>query len=87
MTATQSGAFRGAGVIAQQEETLPSVFDIWAQQSLSDSIKPALKHIVKFLGLWYPKETKTTQKWLDEIYLLFSLFLENYYMNHYGKNI
>ncbi|KAE9552588.1 hypothetical protein FO519_004205 [Halicephalobus sp. NKZ332] len=84
MTTTQSGAFRGAGVIVQQEETLPSVFDIWAQQSLSDSIKPALKHLVKFLGIWYPKETKTTQQWLDEIYLLFSLFLENYYLNHYG---
>ena len=47
MAGIQTGAFRGAGVISQQEQTLPSVFDIWAQQSLADSIKPAFKHLIK----------------------------------------
>lgn len=82
---TQTGAFRGAGVISEQSQTLPSVFDIWAQQSLAESIKPALKHLAKFLSNWYPKESKTTIKWLDEFYLAFSLFLENYYLKNYGK--
>uniref|UniRef100_A0AC35FI11 Peroxisome assembly protein 12 n=1 Tax=Panagrolaimus sp. PS1159 TaxID=55785 RepID=A0AC35FI11_9BILA len=85
---TQSGAFRGAGigggVISQQEHTLPSVFDIWAQQSLADSVKPAFKHVVKFMGLWYPKETKSVNKWFDELYLGFSLFLDTYYLKNYG---
>jgi peroxin-12 len=87
MAAAQSGAFRGAGVISQQEQTLPSIFDIWAQQSLADSVKPAFKHLVKFMGIWYPKETKSVNAWFDELYLGFSLFLETYYLKNYGGSV
>uniref|UniRef100_A0A7E4W5U1 Peroxisome assembly protein 12 n=1 Tax=Panagrellus redivivus TaxID=6233 RepID=A0A7E4W5U1_PANRE len=83
--AVQTGAFRGAGVVsATTEATLPSVFDIWAQQSLSDSIKPALNQVVNFTSLWYPKKCQNIKKYFDELYLGFSFILDGYYLRNYG---
>lgn len=64
----------------------PSVFDILAQQSQSQSLKPALKYVLKFVSIWLRNKTfSRTLQWFEELYALAMLLLENYFLKKYGK--
>lgn len=66
----------------------PSVFDILAQQTQAQSLKPALKYILKFVALWVRNRTfSRTLLWFEELYALAMLLLENHFLKKYGKNL
>jgi peroxin-12 len=66
----------------------PSVFDILAQQSQSQSLKPALKYVLKFVALWLRNKTFSRMlQWFEEFYALVMLLLENYFLKKYGKSL
>jgi peroxin-12 len=64
----------------------PSVFDILAQKSQSESLKPALKYVLKFVSLSLRNKTfSRTLQWFEELYALLMLVLENYFLKKYGE--
>lgn len=62
----------------------PSIFEVIAQEALSDSIQPAVEHLVKFLYKLNPQRYKWLWTWCDELYAAFDLILENFYLNRFG---
>lgn len=64
----------------------PSVFDILAQRSQSESLKPALKYVLKFVSIWLRnKNFSRALQYFEELYALVVLLLENYFLKKYGK--
>lgn len=57
-----------------------SLFDIFAENSLRDSLKPAWDFLCKFLASKYPRHLaqQTLMKYSDEIFYLFLLLMEEY---------
>lgn len=55
-----------------------SLFDIFAEDSLRASLKPAWDFVCKFLATRYPGYLVQTLKYSDEIYYLFLLLMEEY---------
>ncbi|VDK48041.1 unnamed protein product [Anisakis simplex] len=70
---------------AQSSIEQPSIFDILSQDSLTISLKPAIRHLIKYLSSICPQRFDTASKWYDELYTVFELvtsgasFSENFY--------
>jgi len=81
-------AFRAAHTSSAGIQTLqPSVFDILAQQSQAQSLKPALKYVLKFVSLWMRNKTFSRGlQWFEELYALVMFLLENYFLKKYGAS-
>lgn len=80
-------AFRAAHTAsAGIQLSQPGVFDILAQQSQAQSLKPALKYVLKFVSLWVRNKTfSRTLQYFEELYALVMLLLENYFLKKYGN--
>ncbi|KAI6206756.1 hypothetical protein M3Y94_00949100 [Aphelenchoides besseyi] len=82
-----ANAFRVAHstAAAAQQHAQPGVFDILAQQSQSQSLKPALKYILKFVSLWIQnRKFSSTLRYFDELYAAFMFVIENHFLKKYG---
>ncbi|CAJ0583546.1 unnamed protein product, partial [Mesorhabditis spiculigera] len=64
----------------------PSIFDVMSQESLMKSLKPAMRHLVKYLAMVSPSRFSTASKWYDELYTLFDLWLQNHFLKKYGAS-
>ncbi|XP_028310967.1 peroxisome assembly protein 12 [Gouania willdenowi] len=60
----------------------PSIFELLAQESLMETIRPALRHTVKVLAESNPARLGFLLQHFDELYLLLDLLLQNYYLSH-----
>ncbi|CAD5234281.1 unnamed protein product [Bursaphelenchus xylophilus] len=83
-----SAAFKASiAASAGQAQLQPSVFDILAQQSQQQSLKPALQYVLKFGGLFYKsKGFNSFMKWFDEFYAVVMLGMENHFLKKYGAS-
>ncbi|KAK7789322.1 hypothetical protein R5R35_009191 [Gryllus longicercus] len=75
-------AERGAH-LTQTALSKPSIFEVVAQQSLSNTIQPALQKIIEFLGSLNPERYGWLEKWFDELYLSLNFLLQNHYLSHH----
>ncbi|CAB3401126.1 unnamed protein product [Caenorhabditis bovis] len=69
---------------ATSSEKLPSVFNILAQENLASSIRPAFQHLVKYLALFKPQTFQSAHRNFDELYMVFDLLLQYYFLKNYG---
>nr|XP_025963032.1 peroxisome assembly protein 12 isoform X2 [Dromaius novaehollandiae] len=58
----------------------PSIFEAVAQDSLMAAVKPALQHLAKVLAESNPARYGFLWRWLDEIYILLDLLLQQQYL-------
>uniref|UniRef100_A0A3P8W0W1 Peroxisome assembly protein 12 n=1 Tax=Cynoglossus semilaevis TaxID=244447 RepID=A0A3P8W0W1_CYNSE len=72
----------GAHLTSTAVNELPSVFEVLAQESLMDGLKPALKHAVKVLAESNPSHFGFLWRHFDELYLLLDLLLQNHFLSH-----
>lgn len=64
-----------------------SLFDIWAEGSLRNSIKPAWEYLSKVLQSKYPSLLRSTFKYSDEIYYAILLLVEEYNLRKKSASI
>ncbi|KAF3699610.1 Peroxisome assembly protein 12 Peroxin-12 [Channa argus] len=74
----EAGAHLTSTVVNEQ----PSVFEVLAQESLMDAVKPALRHAVKVLAESNPARFGFLLQRFDELYLLLDLVLQNHFLSH-----
>ncbi|XP_058510676.1 peroxisome assembly protein 12 [Solea solea] len=74
----QAGAHLTSTAVNEQ----PSVFEVLAQESLMEALKPALKHAVKVLAESNPSCFGLLWRRFDELYLLLDLVLQNHFLSH-----
>lgn len=60
----------------------PSIFDLVAQDSMSELIEPAFKKIIYFLSLKNPNKYGWMSKWTDECYLGFNFLVQKFCLAH-----
>ncbi|XP_029945546.1 peroxisome assembly protein 12 [Salarias fasciatus] len=60
----------------------PSIFEVLAQESLMEAVKPALRHAVKVLAESNPSRFGFLWRSFDELYLLLDLLLQNHFLSH-----
>ncbi|CAN9505399.1 unnamed protein product [Ophioblennius macclurei] len=60
----------------------PSIFEVLAQESLMETVKPALRHAVKVLAESNPSRFGFLWRSFDELYLLLDLFLQNHFLSN-----
>lgn len=67
----------------------PSIFELLAQQNLLNGIKPAVQHLSRVLSSTFAGRYGTSfcKQYLDEIYALLELVLQNYYLKNYGRRL
>mgnify|MGYP001047219649 FL=1 len=67
-------------------QSLPSVFELLAQERLTDLIRPCLRQILKFLNDISPLSTKirTLYRYKDEFILLIECIVQWFYLNSYS---
>lgn len=66
--------------------SVPSIFEVLAQESLMGSVRPALKHAVKVLAESRPDKFGCLLRWYDEIYTGLDFILQNYYLHKYSAS-
>ncbi|KAK5856840.1 hypothetical protein PBY51_008408 [Eleginops maclovinus] len=59
----------------------PSVFEVLAQESLMEAVRPALRHAVKVLAESNPSRFGFLFHFYDELYLLLDLLLQNHFLS------
>ncbi|XP_061567046.1 peroxisome assembly protein 12 [Cololabis saira] len=59
----------------------PSIFEVLAQESLMEAVRPALRHAVKVLGESNPSRLGFLWRSFDELYLLLDLLLQNHFLS------
>ncbi|CAK1552415.1 unnamed protein product [Leptosia nina] len=64
----------------------PSVFQVTAQEALGGTVKPALRKLVEYIASTYPRNCGWSEKWYDELYLLFDCCLQYHYLKHYAAS-
>lgn len=64
--------------------TKPSIFEVLAQDSLMNTIRPALKHAIKVLAETKPDKFAWMLRFYDEIYTILDLILQNYYLHSHS---
>ncbi|XP_034046998.1 peroxisome assembly protein 12 [Thalassophryne amazonica] len=74
----------GAHLNAASVSGHPSVFEVLAQESLMETIRPALRHAVKVLAQSDPSHFGFLWQTYDELYLLLDLLLQNHFLFHYN---
>ncbi|KAM4598558.1 peroxisome assembly protein 12 isoform 1-T3 [Polymixia lowei] len=68
----------GAHVTSTASDDAPSVFQVLAQESLMEAVRPALRHAVKVLSESNPSGFGFLWRRFDELYLLLDLLLQNH---------
>ncbi|XP_062613719.1 peroxisome assembly protein 12-like [Saccostrea cucullata] len=79
-------AENAAHVTSAISASLPSIFEVLAQDSLMGSVRPALKHAVKVLAENRPEKFGFLLRWYDEIYTGLDFILQNYYLHKYSAS-
>lgn len=74
----EAGAHLTSTAVGEQ----PSIFEVLAQESLMEAVKPALRHAVKVLAESNPSRFAFLWRHFDELYLLLDLVLQNHYLSH-----
>lgn len=62
----------------------PSIFEVLAQQSLMNTVRPAIKHAVRVFAERYPEQLGRVMQFYDEIYLVFDTIVEYYFLKACG---
>ncbi|XP_039978733.1 peroxisome assembly protein 12 [Xiphias gladius] len=74
----EAGAHLTSTAVTEQ----PSIFEVLAQESLMEAVKPALRHAVKVLAESNPSRFGFLWRRFDELYLLLDLLLQNHFLIH-----
>lgn len=72
----------GAHLTSTSVNEQPSIFEVLAQESLMEAVRPALKHAVKVLAESNPSRFGFLWRRFDELYLLLDLLLQNHFLSH-----
>ncbi|KAG2458759.1 PEX12 protein, partial [Polypterus senegalus] len=59
----------------------PSIFEVIAQESLMETVRPALEHAIKVLVDANPARYCFLWKWFDEIYTVLNLLLQHHFLS------
>nr|XP_057904261.1 peroxisome assembly protein 12 [Doryrhamphus excisus]XP_057904262.1 peroxisome assembly protein 12 [Doryrhamphus excisus]XP_057904263.1 peroxisome assembly protein 12 [Doryrhamphus excisus] len=70
----------GAHLTSSTGSEQPSIFEVLAQESLMDAVKPALRHAVKVLAESNPSCFGFLWRRFDELYLLLDVLLQNHFL-------
>ncbi|KAM9779972.1 peroxisome assembly protein 12 [Neosynchiropus ocellatus] len=76
----------GAHLTTASGHEQPSIFEVLAQESLMEAVKPALRHAVKVLAESNPSVFGILWRRFDELYLLLDLLLQNHFLSHSGAS-
>ncbi|XP_031732057.1 peroxisome assembly protein 12 [Anarrhichthys ocellatus] len=74
----EAGAHLTSTAAAEQ----PSIFEVLAQESLMEAVRPALRHAVKVLAESNPSRFGFLWRSFDELYLLLDVLLQNHFLSH-----
>ncbi|XP_017294396.1 peroxisome assembly protein 12 [Kryptolebias marmoratus] len=74
----EAGAYLTSTAVNEQ----PSVFEVLAQESLMEAVRPALRHAIKVLAESNPSRYGLLWRSFDELYLLLDLLLQNHFLSH-----
>lgn len=74
----EAGAHLSSSAASEQ----PSIFEVLAQESLMEAVKPALRHAVKVLAESNPSRYGFLWRCFDELYLLLDVLLQNHFLSH-----
>ncbi|CAK8680254.1 peroxisome assembly protein 12-like [Clavelina lepadiformis] len=69
--------------LTSQNEGLPSVFEVLAQDNLSSSIRPAIKHLFKVLAQNAPHRFGWCYAWFDELYTVVHSAVEHHFLSNH----
>lgn len=72
----------GAHLTSTAVNEQPSIFEVLAQESLMEAVRPALRHAVKVLAESNPSHFGILWRRFDELYLLLDLLLQNHFLSH-----
>ncbi|XP_047428296.1 peroxisome assembly protein 12 [Mugil cephalus] len=72
----------GAHITSTAGNEQPSIFEVLAQESLMEAVRPALKHAVKVLAESNPSRFGFLWRSFDELYLLLDVLLQNHFLSH-----
>ncbi|KAM9346125.1 peroxisome assembly protein 12 [Symphorus nematophorus] len=72
----------GAHLTSSAANEQPSIFEVLAQESLMEAVRPALRHAVKVLAESNPSRFGFLWRRFDELYLLLDLLLQNHFLSH-----
>lgn len=72
----------GAHLTSTAVNEQPSVFEVLAQESLMEAVRPALKHAVKVLAESNPSRFGFLWRRFDELYLLLDVLLQNHFLSN-----
>lgn len=72
----------GAHLTATAFHEQPSIFEVLAQESLMEAVRPALRHAVKVLAESNPSRFGFLLRCFDELYLLLDVLLQNHFLSH-----
>ncbi|XP_070779397.1 peroxisome assembly protein 12 [Enoplosus armatus] len=72
----------GAHLTSTAANEQPSIFEVLAQESLMEAVRPALRHAVKVLAESNPSRFGFLWRCFDELYLLLDLLLQNHFLSH-----
>lgn len=71
----------GAHLTSTAVNDQPSIFEVLAQESLMEAVRPALKHAVKVLAESNPSRFGFLWRSFDELYLLLDVLLQNHFLS------
>lgn len=72
----------GAHLTSTVANEQPSIFEVLAQESLIEAVRPALRHAVKVLAESNPSRYGFLWRRFDELYLLLDVLLQNHFLSH-----
>ncbi|XP_078138568.1 LOW QUALITY PROTEIN: peroxisome assembly protein 12 [Centroberyx gerrardi] len=70
----------GAHLTAAADER-PSIFELLAQESLMEAVRPALRHAAKVLAESHPSQFGFLWRRFDEVYLLLDFLLQSHFLS------
>ncbi|XP_056144579.1 peroxisome assembly protein 12 [Lampris incognitus] len=71
----------GAHFITAAVDDRPSIFEVLAQESLMEAVKPALRHAAKVLAESNPSVLGFLWQRFDEIFMVLDLLLQNHFLS------
>ncbi|MED6262897.1 hypothetical protein ATANTOWER_028857 [Ataeniobius toweri] len=72
----------GAHLTSTAVNEQPSIFEVLAQESLMEAVRPALRHAVKVLAESNPSCFGFLWKRFDELYMLLDVLLQNHFLSN-----
>lgn len=75
-----------SSVAAVADSSLPSIFELIAQESLVSTLKPAVHHVLRISAERNPQQFGRLLTYYDELYIALHFMLENYYLTHYDAS-